>query len=144
MIALAHQRGQGDLYLDRMLFLVIADRKVQALQQRAQPPGGQRAQVVAVQRQPGQQLTHDGGVGRRRGRLAVELGQRRLALGEVAAELADALGDRRSRLRGGLLVLQRQDLPAEPRLEVGGLALQLGRAGAAGSGASVAVSARSQ
>ncbi len=53
MIALA-QRGQGDLYLDRMLLVVIADRQVQALQQLAQPLGGQRAQVVAVQRQRGQ------------------------------------------------------------------------------------------
>jgi hypothetical protein len=53
MITLA-QRGQGDLYLDRMLLVVIADRQVQALQQLAQPLGGQSAQVVAVQRQRGQ------------------------------------------------------------------------------------------
>jgi hypothetical protein len=34
MITLA-QRGQGDLYLDRMLLVVIADRQVQAPQQLA-------------------------------------------------------------------------------------------------------------
>jgi hypothetical protein len=39
MITLA-RRGQGDLYLHRVLLVVIADHQVQALQQLAQPLGG--------------------------------------------------------------------------------------------------------
>ncbi len=45
MIALA-RGGQGDLYLGSMLLMVVADGQVQALQQLAQPLGGQRAQVA--------------------------------------------------------------------------------------------------
>ncbi|HZD68814.1 MAG TPA: hypothetical protein VFA45_07830 [Actinomycetes bacterium] len=103
---------------------------MQALHQLAQPPGGQGAQVALVDRERRKQLADDGGIWGRWGRVAVELGQYRLACGEVAAKLADALHDRRSRLRDGLLVLKGEDLPAQPCLQVGDLALQLGGAGA--------------
>jgi hypothetical protein len=125
MITPAHG-GQGDLYLGNMLLMVVADDQVQALQQRTQPLGGQGAKVALVDRERREQLADDDGIWRRWGRVAIELGKRRLALGEVAAQLTDALHDRLSRLRDGLLVLKNKDLPAKPCLQVGNLALQLG------------------